>query len=157
MKKPIFAAIALLVAAAALPADQYGAFSGAVDFHASVAKLAERPEAIDPARLYLVEGLITSVRIVSEGPQGFLAEAELLGAAWDGDEDIRSWRIALLFAKPAFAELVKAKTSQVANDDEFGPGSRGFALLQLASLLPGNGPSAGKTPVFVVHDFRVLH
>ena len=139
-------------------ADAFDTFSNLVRFHSAIGELVRSPQSIDASQLYMVEGMVTAVRIVNPDPQKYYAEVDLISAEWDDQDAINTYRIVLVFSKPGFAGLLVDRGSQTLNEGQIGPNSRGLALIQFASLVPISNPSENniKVPVFIAHDFRIL-
>jgi hypothetical protein len=135
-------------------ADPYATVSGIVRFHADIGSLVRNQKTIEPATLYLVEGMVTSVRIIRSDAQNFYAELDLISAEWNKDDLISTYQIILVCAKPSFNDLIAAKESGL-KENQAGPNSRLLALIQYANAVPA---SNGKDtiPVFIAQDFRIL-
>ncbi len=153
MKKIFCLVCYVIISASFLSADAFSSFSNLVQFDATVSSLVKNPQSLDSAKLYIVEGMITSVRIINPDPANYLAEVEFFGAEWNGYESITSYKILLIFNKPVFSELLVAKSSQNLANGQFGPNSRGLALLQPSS----SGSTNNKLAAFTVHGFRILN
>jgi hypothetical protein len=157
--KQIIALIMLIsIFGGAASADAFGTFSTLVRFHSTIGELVRSPQSIDPSRLYMVEGMVTAVRIVNPDPEKYYAEIDFISAEWDDQDAIHTYRVILVFSKPDFAGLLVDKGSLDLNEGQIGPNSRGLALIQFASMVPvaDNLVKDSKVPVFIAHDFRIL-
>lgn len=158
MKQIAVAVLMLSTLCGVLSADAYGNFTSLVQFHADIGNLVRQPQDIDPSRLYLVEGMITAIRIVNPEPETYYAEADCISAEWDEEEAIHTYRIVLVFSKPVFSDLLVSKGGQAIKPGQIGPSTRGLALIQFANIvpLPADSKSTSRIPVFIAHDFRIL-
>ena len=160
MKKITLTALLMVSTVSFLMADAYSTFSGLVQFNASIASLTTNTAAIDPGKLYLIEGMVTSIRVVNPDPANYYAEVEFMGSEWEGTETIHSYKLLLIFSKPAYSDLLVARSSQARKEGQIGVNSRGLALVQFVSTLPAGTPDpnvpTGKLPVFIAHEFRIL-
>ena len=150
--KAILASLVLIVSASTLIADSYSTFSSVVNFSASLKDLVQSPNTISSKLLYLIEGTIRDVR-VQKSEAGFYAEADFVDSEWQGLEDIKTYKIVLIFAKDEFASRVPDKPNRT-NPTFINPNSRGLALVQYVRSVPGE--NGDLVPVFLVQEYRVL-
>ena len=136
-------------------ADSYETLSSLLQFHGSVAELSKQAPAIDPKKLYLVEGMLVSVNVVNDSTNNYYAEVEFLSSEYTADEEIQNYRIKLVFSKPVFQNLLVPKSGKILLPGQFGINSRGMALIQYIKSDKVNQNE--KYPVFIVQDFRILN
>jgi hypothetical protein len=154
MKKAAILVFLIWAAACALAADSYGTVSSLLQFHGDLADLTAPNAAIDPARLYLVEGMITAIRVVNDTAGAYYAEADFISARYSEDDSIRTFKVILVFSRPVFQPLLVAKAGRALQEGQIGVNSRGLALIQYVNSVPGAGQE--HIPVFLAHDFRIL-
>jgi hypothetical protein len=154
MKKIIVLISLILISAYSLWADSYSTLSSILQFHGDLSELANKSATIDPNKIFLVEGMVTAIRVINDTPSAYYAEADFMSARYNKDDSIQSFRIILVFSKPVFQNLLVAKSGRPLQDGQIGVNSRGLALIQYVNSVSTTGEA--KIPVFLAHDFRIL-
>ena len=150
--KAILASFVLFFSASTLIADSYSTFSSVVNFSASLKDLVQSPNTINAKLLYLIEGTVRDVR-VQKSDSGFYAEADFVDSEWQGLDDIKTYKVILIFAKNEFANRIPDKPNRT-NPTFINSNSRGLALVQYVRSVPGE--DGDLVPVFLVQEYRVL-
>lgn len=152
--KAILVAALLICSAATVSADAFQAFSNIVNFKATIKDIVENPTSIDPSRLYLFDGTISAIHVLSSEADNFEAELEFINSEWVGTSDIKTYRIKLIVSKPSFAPLFPQRPGQHPGPGQLAPNNRALVLVQFISSTKDTDGSLIMS--FQVHELRLL-
>lgn len=135
-------------------ADPYATFSSVTDFDASIKSLVTAPQTMNPDRLYLLEGTISSLNVIDADPDHFYAEAQFFGSEWIERRDLKTYSIWLVFGKPAFAQMMPKRGGGNSDGMVIAPSTKGMALVQYLDTI--QLPDGQTAYVFNVHEYRTI-
>jgi len=137
-----------------LYADPYTDFQKIANFDASIKDLVSNPEHLNSETLYFLEGTLESMDLIETAPESFYAQAQFFSAEWLGDQEIRTYKIWLIFDKASFASRIPKSPAQKADSNTITVHTKGLVLAQyLETVRLDNGELAY---VFRAHDFKTI-
>lgn len=115
--KTFFFLFLLIVSSLPAIAQSRQDFEQIVDFSLNL-ELLDRFYARNPAdtvptdKILILDGAISSIEVIEEEPESFLAELTLVGGKWLGTTDVRMFFCIVRIEGPAFAERVPARRAR---------------------------------------------
>jgi hypothetical protein len=137
-----------------LTADVKEDFDSVVDFNITLEEIDRYYEVngvVPPFtdKLLVVEGAISTLEVLSEEPESFLALVEIVSGEWLGMEDVKMYSCLVLLQGPEFAERIPKRRSRREVPNQINPNSHVLIVGRIIDV----APEWGEHPIAIMEGF----
>ena len=140
VKKLILFLLFLVLAVSGVSADVVDDFDGIIDFSMTLKDLDKRvsrgesPESLGD-RLFLLDGAVSAIEIISGEEEPFLAVIDLVSGQWIGMEDVERYTCKVIVRGPQFEKRIPRRRRRNPAPDEILVNSTVLVLTQLIDII----------------------